>query len=76
MTHSILGSRRAALCTLPRGLQCIARVPVDAESGSAAGDGPLLYSCPCHLCIGESSDQNARGSHYAYERCAHGWSAA
>ena len=76
MTHSIPASQMAALCTLPRGLQCIARVPVGAESGSATGDALLLYSCPYLLCIGESSDQNARGSHYAYERCALGWSAA
>ena len=77
MTHSIPASQMAALCILPRGLQCIARVPVDGESSSAAaGDAPLLYSCHCLLCIGESSDQNARGYHYAYERRFHGWSAA
>ena len=75
MTHSALASRMAELCTLPRGLQCIARVPVDAVPGSATGDAPLLYSCPCLPCIGELSDQNARGSRYAYES-AHDWFAA
>jgi len=75
MTHFIPASQMAALCTLPRGLQCIARVPVDAVSGSATGDAPLLYSCPCLPCIGELSDQNARGSRYAYES-AHDWFAA
>ena len=59
------------LCTLPPGLQCIARVPVDAESGSATTDD-VLYSYLCFLFIDELSDQNARGFYCASERCARG----
>lgn len=60
----------AELCTLLLGLQCIARVPVDGESGSATDDVP--YRCPCLLCIDESSDQNARGFYDANERFTRG----
>lgn len=60
----------AELCTLLLGLQCIARVPVDGDFGSAIDDVP--YSYLCFLCIDESSDQNARGFYDAIERCARG----
>jgi hypothetical protein len=60
----------AELYTLPLGLQCIARVPVDGESGSATDDVPCSYLC--FLCIDESNDQNARGFYDASERCARG----
>ena len=49
----------AELCTLPLGHQCIARVPVYGESGSATDDD--LYSCFFLLCIDGQGDQNARG---------------
>jgi hypothetical protein len=74
MTHSIPASRMVELCTLPLALQCIARVPVDAESGSATNDVPCSYLC--FLCIDELSDQNAQGFYCANERCARAWSVA